>query len=110
MHQIHGSIGPQLEQRSLARASSLPPSSNRRGRLIWSADEKVSLFSVHFDGKQCRDCFQNPDSSDLSPVLCSVAFRSSFVHSLSLDLDLYGGSEPDEIFPLLQTSGSRAGT
>ena len=36
--------------------------------------------------------------------------RSSFVHSLLLDLNSYGGNDPDEIFPLLQTDGSGVGT
>ena len=29
-----------------------------RDKLVWSADEKTSLFSTHFDAKQCRDSFQ----------------------------------------------------
>ena len=38
--------------------SSVPPLVNRGGKLVWSAEERVSLFSVHFDAKQCRDSFQ----------------------------------------------------
>ena len=35
----------------------LAPKWDRRGRLVLSAEEKASLFSAHFDAKQCRDCF-----------------------------------------------------
>ena len=34
--------------------SNLPPWLDRGGELVWSAEEKVSLYSVHFDAKQCR--------------------------------------------------------
>ena len=60
-----------------------------------SADEKASLFSAHFDAKQCRDCFQQSYSCDSSPGLCSVAFQSSIIRSLLLDLDPYAGIDPD---------------
>ena len=36
-------------------SSSLPPLIDREGKLIGSADEKASLFSLHLDAKQCRD-------------------------------------------------------
>ena len=55
---------------------------------------------MDFDAKQGRDNFQQSHSCDLSPVLCCVAFRSSFVRSLLLNLDPYGGSDPDGMFSL----------
>ena len=58
------------------------------------------LFSTHCDAKQCRDSFQQPHSCDLSPLLCAVAFRSSFVCSLLLDLDPYSKNYPDGLCPL----------
>ena len=42
---------------------------DRGGRLVWSAEEKASLSSAHFDTKQCRDSFQQPHFCDPSPVL-----------------------------------------
>ena len=78
----------------------LPPLIDRGGKLVWSTDEKVTLFYAQFGAKQCRDAFQQPQSCDPSSVLCSVAFRSSFVCSLLLDLDPYGGNDPDGMFPL----------
>ena len=51
----------------------------------------------HFDAKHCRDSLQQSHSCDSSPVLCSVAFRSSLIRSLLLDLDPYGENDPDGI-------------
>ena len=81
-------------------SSRLLPLIDRRGNLIWSADAKASLFSTHFDTKQCRDSFQQPHSCDPSPVLYSVAFRSSCIRSLLLDLDPFEENDPDGMFPL----------
>ena len=92
-------------------SSSLPPLVNRGGRIFLSADDKALLFSRHFDAKQCRDSFQQSCFCDPCPVLYSVGFRFSFVRSLLLDLDPYGGNDPDGMFPLfLQAGGSGAGT
>ena len=44
--------------------------------------------------------FQQPQACGPSPVLCSVAFRSSFICSLLLALDSYGGNDPDDMFPI----------
>ena len=59
-----------------------------------------TLFSVYLDGKQCRDSFQQAHSCDPSSVLCFVAFQSSFICRLLLDLDSYGGNDPDGMVPL----------
>ena len=57
--------------------------------LVWSSYVMASLFSVHFDVKQCRDGFEQPHFCDLSPVLFSVTLWSSFVCSLLLDMGPY---------------------
>ena len=67
---------------------------------VWSPDKKTSFFSGHFDAKQCRDSFQQPHSCDPFLVLSFVAFQSSSIHSLLLDLDSNRGNDPDAIFPL----------
>ena len=74
-------------------SSSLPPLVNKRGKRVWSADEKVLLFLVHFDAKLCRDHFQQPHSCDPFPLLCSVTFRCIFVRSLLLYLDPNGRND-----------------
>ena len=76
----------------------LPPLVDREGNLVWSADEKAFLFSAHFDAKQCRDSFQQSHFCDPFLVLCSVAFRFSFIRSCFLDLDPYGRNDPDCMF------------
>ena len=40
-------------------------------------------------------------------MLGSVAFRSRFVRSLLLDLDIYGRNDPDEMFPLFYKQVAR---
>ena len=81
-------------------STNLPLLVDRGGKLLWSADEKASMISEHFDANQCTDRFQQPHSCDPSPVLCSVVFRSGFLCSLLLDLNPHGGNDLDGIFPL----------
>ena len=71
---------------------------------VWSADEKVLMFSGHFDA------FQQQHSCDHSQVQCSVAFRFSFIRSLHLYMVPHGGNDLDGMFPFfLQADGSGAG-
>ena len=88
-------------------SSSLPLLVDRRGKLVWPADERASSFSANFDAKLCQDRFQQPHFCDPPPVLCSVAFRSSFIHSLLLDLDPYSGNNPDGMFLLFYKQVTR---
>ena len=84
----------------------LLPLGDRRGKLVWSAEEKASLFSAHFDAKQNRDSFQQPQACDPSPVICFVAFRPNFICNLLLDLDSYCKNDFDGMFPLFLQAGS----
>ena len=86
------------------------PIVNRGGKLIWSVGEKTLLFLAHFDAKQFRYRFQQPHSCHPSPILCSVAFRSSFIRSLLLGLVPYGRCDPDGMFTLFykQVAGDLA--
>ena len=59
------------------------------------------------NAKQCRDSFQQPYFCDPSPVICSVAFWSRFVHSLLLDLDSYDGNNPDGMLILFYKQVAR---
>ena len=38
-------------------SSSLSPLVARGSKLVWSADENASVFSAHFDARQCKDSF-----------------------------------------------------
>ena len=57
--------------------------------------------------KQCRDSLQQPRSCNLCSVLCSVSFRSSFVRSLLLDLDPYGGNDSNGMLSLFNKQVAR---
>ena len=65
------------------------------------------MYSAYFDAKQCRDSFQQPHSCDFSLVLCSIAFRSSFIRSLLLGLNPCGGNNLDGMFPLFYKQVAR---
>ena len=58
----------------LGANSGLPSLVDRGGKLVWSTDEKASLFSVYIGANQCIDSFHQPHSCDSSPIPCSVAF------------------------------------
>ena len=61
---------------------------------------KADLLSDHFDGKQSRESVDLPLTCHPSPRLTTFAFRSSEVRRLLFDLDLYGGTDPLDMFPL----------
>ena len=81
-------------------SSSLPPLVGGGGGLVCELVGKADLLSDHFDGKQFRESVDLPLSCHPSPSLTSVAFRSSEVRRLLLDLDPNGGSDPLGMFPL----------
>ena len=62
--------------------------------------EKASLLGFQFDSKQCREqfvtlCLVCPQSR-----YNSLAFQTSVLLGLLLDLDAYGGVDPLGVFPL----------
>ena len=61
------------------------------------------MFSAHFDGKQCKNSFQQPHAYGSSPVQYFGAFRSSFISRVLLELDPYVGNDSDRMFPLFYT-------
>ena len=81
-------------------SSSLPPLVGGCCGLVCESVDKPDLLSDHFDGKQSRESFDLPLTCHPSPSLISFAFRSNEVRRLLLDLDLYGGSDPLDMFPL----------
>ena len=60
---------------------------------------KADLLSDHFDIKQSREAVHLPITCHPSPSLTTLAFRSSEVKRLLLDLDPYGGTDPLGMFP-----------
>ena len=62
--------------------------------------KKATLFANVFDGKQSDEVLTLPQSCHPEAKLTTIAFRSREIERLVLDLDPYGGSGPDGIFPL----------
>ena len=58
------------------------------------------FFSDVFDGKQSNDSLSMPQSCFPEAELTTFAFCSGEVKKLLLELDPYGGTGPDGIFPL----------
>ena len=61
---------------------------------------KADQLSDHFDSKQSRKSVDLLLNCHPSPCVTTFAFRSSEVRHLLLDLDPYGGTDPQGMFPL----------
>ena len=70
------------------------------GGLVVTPDEKASLLGSHFDSKQCREQFVTPFSCFPQSRCNSLAFRTSVLPRLLLDIDTYGGVDPLSVFRL----------
>ena len=73
---------------------SIPALRGPRGGVVVAHAEKASLLGSQFDSKQCREQFVNPLSCFPEFRCNSLAFRTSVLLRLLLDLDTYGGVEP----------------
>ena len=81
-------------------SSSLPPLAGPGGGLVCESVGKADLLSDHFDIKQSRESVDLLVTCHPSPSLITLAFRSSEVKRLLLDLDPYGGPDPLGMFLL----------
>ena len=79
---------------------SLPLLVGGGGGLVCKSVGKADLLSDHFDGQQSRESVDLPLTCHPSACLTFLAFRSSEVRHLLLDLDPYGGSNPVGMFSL----------
>ena len=70
------------------------------GSLTHCPKEKATLLANVFDGKQSDEVLTLPQSCHPEAKLTTIAFRSRETERLMLDLEPYGGSGPDGIFPL----------
>ena len=89
-----------LKSAVFGSSSSLPPLISVGGALVCESVGKADLLSDHFDSKQSREAVDLQLTCHPSPSLCTIAFRSSEVRRLLLDLDPYGGTDPLGMFPL----------
>ena len=78
----------------------VPPLLRPNGSLTHCPKEKAALFADVFDGKQSNDSLSMPQSCFPEAEL-TFAFRSGEVKKLLLELDPYGGTGPDGIFPFV---------
>ena len=89
-----------LKSAVFGSSSSLPPLVSEGGALECESVGKADLLSDHFDSKQSMEDVDLPLTCHPSPSLTTVAFRSSEMRCLLLDLDPYGGTGPLGMFPL----------
>ena len=80
--------------------SSVPPLLRPDGRLTHCPEEMATLLADVFDRKQSNEKLTMPDSCFPEAKLNSLAFRAREIKDLLLDLDAYGGVDPNGIFPL----------
>ena len=72
---------------------SVPALKGLRDALVVAPAEKASMLGSQFDRKQCRQQFVAPLSCFPQSRCNSLAFRTSVLLRLLLDLDTYGGAD-----------------
>ena len=90
-----------LKSAVFGSGSSLPPMVGPGGGLVCESVGKADLLSDHFDSKQSRESVDLLVTCYPYPSLITLAFRSSEVKRLLLDLDPCGGTDPLGMFPLV---------
>ena len=80
--------------------SSVPPLLRPDGCVTHCPKEMATLLADVFDSKQSNEKLTMPHSCFPEAKLNSLAFRSREIKNLLLDLDAYGGVDPNGIFPL----------
>ena len=81
-------------------SSSFPPLVSEGGGLLSESIGRADVLSDRFDSKQYREAVDLPVTCHPSLSFTTVAFRSSEVRCLLLDLDPYGSTDPLGMFPL----------
>ena len=78
----------------------IPPLLKHDGSLTHNPKEKAELLANIFDSKQNRESVNLPSSCFPEAKLTTIAFRSREVKKFLMDLDIYGGIDPNGFFPL----------
>ena len=76
----------------------MPPLVREGGGLVCESVGKADLLSVHFASMQSKEAVDLLLTYHPSPSLTTIAFRSSEMTHLLLDLDPYGGTDPLGMF------------
>ena len=85
---------------------SIPALRGPGGSLVVAPAEKATLQGSQFDSKQCREQFVTPLSCFPQSSCNSLAFRTSVLLRLVLDLDSYGDVDPLGGIPLFIKKGA----
>ena len=80
--------------------SAVPPLVGNGGALVSDSACKADLFLRHFDEKQSREEVTIPQTCFPEAQLTGLAFRSTELKKILLNLDSYGGTDPSGVFPL----------
>ena len=80
--------------------SNMPPLCEPSGSMSYEPQRKAELLSDTFISKQRVQEVTLPLSCFPSPTLCLAAFKSKELEQYMLNLDTYGGTDPDGYFPL----------
>ena len=80
---------------------SIPPLVKPDGSVTYKPLDKACILADSFNSKQNREDIQLPLSCHPLPSFNSFAFRSSEIRYLLSNLDEYGGTDPNGLFPLL---------
>ena len=80
--------------------SNMPPLRESDGSMSFEPLKKANLLSDSFINKQRDQELLLPLTCFPSAKLSTVAFKSSELRTYLLDLDTYGGTDPDGFFPL----------
>ena len=80
---------------------SIPPLLNPDGTVTYSPVEKANVLANTFISKQSREEIHLPSGCHPLPEFNTFAFRSSEIRILLSELDEYGGTDPNGLFPLI---------
>ncbi|CAF3688103.1 unnamed protein product [Rotaria socialis] len=70
------------------------------GSITYVPKKKADIFASAFDAKKNDIVLKSPSTCPPDAILTSLAFPSSELKSLILDLDQSGGTDPNGLFPL----------
>ena len=80
---------------------SIPPLIRSDGSVTYQPLDKANILAENFSSKQSREEIQLPLTCHPQPSFNKIAFRSSEIKYLLCNLDEYGGTDPNGLFPLI---------
>ena len=80
---------------------SIPPLIKQDGSITYQPLDKACILADSFNSKQSREDIELPPSCHPLPAFNSFAFKSSEIRYLLSNLDEYGGTDPNGLFPLI---------